>query len=197
MNTLQEHEKRNKYLEKIYGQWFNLVAAGSLFIIYAIIAIFYNSFFKDIIPIPNLLERFPGIILVIMGFFFGRDALYIRFKKNIKNNVLLARGIFDLLSGILILMMPAFGFLMTSLVMGLALIHIGIKNLTSLDSNLFDFILSVILIPVGLSDIDVINFIFPDSLRVLIFAVFLGCLGIYLVSIARNYKEGSSKYFSK
>lgn len=189
MEKSAQLSKRDKYLMKIYGQWFNLVAAGTLFITYAIFALIYQFILDGSFPIPFTLERYPGLILVIMGFFFGGNALWLRFKKGIDNNVLLARGIFDLLSGIMILVMPELGSMMTMLVMGLALIHIGIRFLTSADSNLIDFILSVIFIPVGLSDIDVINYFLSYDIRMLIFALFLGCLGIFLISISGSYRK--------
>lgn len=191
MKNKTKLSKRDLYLEKIYGEWFNLVAAGTLFITYAVFAVCYQLFLQDVITFPYILERYPGAILVIMGFFFSGNAIWLRTKKHVKNNVLLARGIFDLLSGIMILIMPKFGMMMTMIVMGLALIHIGIRFLTDADSNLTDFILSVILIPVGVSDIDVINYIVPYNLRVLIFAVFLGCLGIFLIYISKSYRKAT------
>lgn len=181
-----------RYLEKIYGEWYNLVAAGTLFITYGVFALLDQFFLKNSITIPYILERYPGGILIIMGCFFSINALRLRFKDHVDNNVLLARGIFDLLSGIMIIMMPEFGFMMTALVMGLVLIHLGLKYLTSATSNVPEFILSVIFIPVGLSDIDVLNYILPYDLRVLIFALFLACLGVFLIYISGGYRKATA-----
>lgn len=195
MKKISQLSKRDQYLEKIYGEWYNLVAAGTFFIIYALIAICYEFILKDNTTVLFILERFPGFVLIVMGCFFSVNAIRRRSKYDIKSNVLLARGIFDILSGIFIVFLPALGGMTAMLVMGLALIFIGVRFLVSLNSNVLDYILSIIFIPVGLSDIDVTNFLVPYDLRVLIFALFLGCLGIFLIYISKSYREATKNLY--